>query len=252
MSDLLLPDGMTVEAAAGALNQRFALRERELTETERTFYDTFDGLLQADGLVAAHEKGHFSVNDSHEIPWATPPRRLLAVELAPSPLREVLEPVIGARALLPRAHVRASLRAFDVLDDRRKTVARVILEQPQLAVSDRRTVALMLRAGVIGMRGYDEHLASVRKALERDLGYRKAHRPLAEEAVIAGGGAPEGRSSKPKVQLRAKQPATQAVAAVLSAQWEVIDANLEGTIRDIDAEFLHDFRVAVRDRKSVV
>jgi CHAD domain-containing protein len=250
MSDLLLPEGTRVEAASSALRQRLQLREREQTETEQTFYDTFDGLLHADGLIAEHEDGHFRVGDSHVIPWAAPPRRLLAIELPPSPLRELLEPVIGVRALLPRARVRVRVHAFDVLDDRRKTVARLILQEPQVALSERRTVALAPRVRVTGVRGYDGELARVRKTLERELGYRTARRPLADEAVIAGGGSPEGNSSKPIVPLKPKQPAVRAVAAVLTAQWEVIDANLEGTIADIDAEFLHDFRVAVRRSRA--
>jgi CHAD domain-containing protein len=250
MSDLLLPEGATVEAASSALHQTLQLRDGEPSETERTFYDTFDGLLHADGLVAAHEDGHFRVGGSHVIVWATPPRRLLAIELPPSPLRELLEPVIGVRALLPRARVRVRVQAFDVLDDRRKTVARLILQQPQLALSERRTVALAPRVRVTGVRGYDRELARVRKTLERELGYRTAHRPLADEAVIAAGGNPEGNSSKPVVPLKPKQPAVPAVAAVLTAQWEVIEANLEGTIADIDAEFLHDFRVAVRRSRA--
>jgi CHAD domain-containing protein len=250
MSDLLLPDGTTVEAARSALRQRLRLRERDQTETERTFYDTFDGLLHADGLIAAHEDGHFRVGDSQAIPWVAPPRRLLAIELPPSSLRELLEPVIGVRALLPRARVRVRVHAFDVLDDRHKTVARLILQEPQLELSERRTVALSPRVRVTGVRGYERELARVRKTLVRGLGYRTAHRPLADEAVIAAGGNPEGNSSKPFVPLKPKQPAVRAVAVVLNAQWEVIDANLEGTIADIDAEFLHNFRVAVRRSRA--
>jgi CHAD domain-containing protein len=250
MSDLLLPEGTTVEAASSALHRTLQLRDREQTETDRTFYDTFDGLLHADGLIAAHEDGHVRVGESHVIAWAAPPRRLLAIELPPSPLRELLEPVIGVRALLPQARVRVGLHAFDVLDDRRKTIARLILQEPQLELSERRTVALAPRVRVMGVRGYDRELGRVRKTLERELGYRTAHRPLADEAVIAGGGNPEGHSSKPVVPLKPKQHAVRAVAAVLNAQWQVIDANLEGTIADIDAEFLHDFRVAVRRSRA--
>ena len=38
---------------------------------------------------------------------------------------------------------------------------------------------------------------------------------------------------------------------MLRALLEVIEANLEGTIADIDSEFLHDFRVAVRRSRAV-
>jgi CHAD domain-containing protein len=250
MSELLLPEGATVQNASSALRQRLELREREQTVIERSFYDTFDGLLHAAGLIAEHQDGRFGVGDSHAIPWAAPPRRVLAIELSPSPLRELLEPVIGVRALLPQARVRVRMHGFDVLDDRHKTIARLTFEEPELALSERRVVALRPRARVTGVRGYDRDLARVRKLLEHELRYRAAHQPLADEAVVAAGGTPAGHSSKPRVPLKRRQPSVQAVAAVLASQWQVVHANLEGTIADIDAEFLHDFRVAVRRSRA--
>jgi CHAD domain-containing protein len=43
----------------------------------------------------------------------------------------------------------------------------------------------------------------------------------------------------------------RAAAVVLRGMLEVIDANLDGTIADIDTEFLHDLRVSVRRSRSV-
>ncbi len=251
MSDLLLPEGLTVEAASSALQRRFAIRERELTETERTFYDTFDGLLHADGLVATHQDGHFYVGDSYEIPWPTAPRRLLANELSASPMRDALEPVIGVRALLPRARLRIRVHAFDVLNRDDKTIARIALEEPMLVSSERRLVALRPRVRLTPVRGYDRQCARVRKTVERELGFEQAQQPLADEAVIADGRLLEGISSKPTVKLRGRQPAVLAVTGVLERLWEVIDANLAGTLADLDSEFLHDFRVAIRRSRAV-
>ncbi|HWE33952.1 MAG TPA: CHAD domain-containing protein [Solirubrobacteraceae bacterium] len=251
MSDLLLPEGTTVQAASDALSRHFTLRERGLTETERTFYDTFDGLLHGDGLVATHTDGHFSVGERYEVPWPTPPRRLLANELPPSPLRDALEPVIGVRALLPRARVRSRVHPFDVLNRDGKTIGRIALEEPLLVGSERRLVALRSRVRLTGVRGYDRQCARVRKAVERELGFERAQQPLADEAVIADGGLLEGISSKPTVKLRGRQPAVLAVTGVLERLWEVVDANLAGTIADLDSEFLHDFRVAIRRSRAV-
>ncbi len=58
-------------------------------------------------------------------------------------------------------------------------------------------------------------------------------------------------SPKVHVQLSFDERADHAVAAVLKSLLGVIEANIEGTIEDLDSEFLHDLRVAVRRSRSV-
>ena len=65
------------------------------------------------------------------------------------------------------------------------------------------------------------------------------------------GGLPGGFPAKIAVPLRADQRADSGAAAVLRALLGVIEANLEGTIEDLDSEFLHDLRVSVRRSRAV-
>ncbi len=102
-----------------------------------------------------------------------------------------------------------------------------------------------------GVRGYDDELAAVQRTLEDELGFTRAEEPLVDEAVRAVGGVPGGVPSKISVSLAADQRADAAAVAVLRALLEVIEANVDGTIADIDAEFLHDFRVSVRRSRAV-
>src|SRR5581483_1708628 len=53
------------------------------------------------------------------------------------------------------------------------------------------------------------------------------------------------------LSLRPDQRADSAAAAVLHWLLELIETNLEGTIADLDSEFLHDLRVAVRRSRAV-
>jgi CHAD domain-containing protein len=255
--DLLLPDGVNPEAASAMLHERLRLRDRETSDSERTFYDTFDGLLHAAGLWAVHEQGRLSLGGSNgaspgpSAAWASAPRRVLPIELEPGPLREALVPVVGVRALLARVLVRSRSQAFDVLDDEHKTVVRMTLELPALVASPQREFELRTRLRLSAVRGYDKALARTRRTLERELGFSVPRRPLVDEAVRAAGGRPAGISSKPAVKLKFEQRTDAATVAVLRALLEVVQANLEGTIADVDAEFLHDFRVAVRRSRAV-
>jgi CHAD domain-containing protein len=256
-ADLLLPEGATAEEASGALRAHLRLRERDAVATDRTFYDTFDGRLRGAGLAAAHGGGRLTVfeidgaEDGTAAEWASPPRRVVAIELDAGPLRDALVPVIGVRALLAQVQIRVVAREYDVLDEAEKTVVRLTLSEPAVVASERRLIPLRPRLGLAPVRGYDKELSRTRKVLERELGLTGPSEPLVDEAIRAAGGDPAGHASKPAVRLWAGQRTDHAAVAVLRALLDVIQANLEGTIADLDAEFLHDFRVAIRRSRAV-
>ena len=62
----------------------------------------------------------------------------------------------------------------------------------------------------------------------------------------------EGHHDEPTVPLEPDLPAIEGFRRVLANLMASVDANLPGTIDDIDAEFLHDLRVAVRRSRSVL
>ena len=256
-TDFLPPDELTLDAAGDALGGYLEVNERGDTDTDRTFYDTFDGLLYSAGLCAVHERGRMALVDrstgaeqaSAQMPAPTEP--LLASAMERCPLRDALLPTVEFRALLPLVHVHSRVRALDVLDEERKTVVRMTLEQPTVVASSSRQHQLRPRVRLSAVRGYDDELESVRDALEGTLGWKAADQPLVDEAVRAGGGVPGGTPAKIEVKLSPGQRADAAAATVLGRLLEVIEANVEGTIADIDSEFLHDFRVSVRRSRSV-
>ena len=91
----------------------------------------------------------------------------------------------------------------------------------------------------------------MRRAVEEDLGLVRAERTLADEAVLAAGGRPAGVSSKLAIELERSEPAGPAAARVLAQLQAIAEANVPGTLADLDTEFLHDLRVAVRRTRSV-
>jgi CHAD domain-containing protein len=101
------------------------------------------------------------------------------------------------------------------------------------------------------VRGYEDELASVRGVIERDVGFRATDQPLVDEAVRASGGVPGGIAAKVSVRLQPTMRADAAAVTVLRRLLEVIEANFDGTIADIDSEFLHDLRVSVRRSRAV-
>ncbi|MBV9837001.1 MAG: CHAD domain-containing protein [Solirubrobacterales bacterium] len=257
MSEFLPPDAMTLQAAGQALSRSLEAYERGVQETDRTFYDTFDGLLHQAGLSVVHESGRLmaleqsSGEELASLASAQPIEPLFANQLDPGPLRDVLGPIVEQRALLPLAHVHCRARGFGILDGHLKTVVRAMLEEPMLVEPSSSTVPLRPRLRVAAVPGYDHALARVQHALEHELGFRAADQLLVDEAVRAAGGIPGGISAKVEVPLSFEQRSDAAAAAVLSRLREVIEANLPGAIAALDSEFLHDLRVSVRRSRTV-
>jgi CHAD domain-containing protein len=254
VTDFLPPEAQTLEAARETVSSLLEIREGPVREARRTFYDTFDGLLHARGLSLVGEQGELALigNDSGEECARGEVRargEVLVLDLEPGRLRDALLPIVKVRALLPLAEVRTRLRALDVLDDERKTVVRMTLEAAEL-IGNGSNLQLRPRLHVAPVRGYDAEFAELRAKLQ-DRGFVATEEPLFDEAVSALGGVPGGTSSRVDVQLQPDQRSDTAAAAILRRLLDVIEANLEGSIADIDSEFLHDFRVAVRRSRAV-
>ena len=246
--ELLVPDGLDSSLLAAAVTSSgLSVEDAGSDDAQRTYYDTFDGRLCASGRPATYEDGRLALNGV----WAAierAPERMLAADLQPGPLRDALSPLIDVRALLPLAEVRVHERRLRILDSERKTVVRASIEEPTLAPSG---ATLRPRVRLVALRGYDSELASVQKLLERELGLRASPLTLIDEAVAVLGGKPEGVSSKVAVEMSFGQRSDEAAVAELRRLLEIIEQNLEGTIADLDSEFLHDLRVAVRRSRSV-
>ena len=249
-TELLLPRRMTTTAVLDALSSRLSLDEG--TGTQR------DGLLRAAGVAFVHESGRLalvSIDDGVEragLPAPEPPERVFAAELEPGPLRDALLPIIEVRALLPLMHIHSAQRGFGVLDADAKTVVRLALDAPEVVASPNRRLALAPRIRIEAVRGYGKALTRVRKTLIDDLGLTAADRSVLDEAVIATGATPGGVSSKVDIALARDQRSDVAVASVLRPLAAIMESNLPGTIADIDSEFLHDYRVAVRRSRAVM
>ncbi|HWH94050.1 MAG TPA: CHAD domain-containing protein [Baekduia sp.] len=246
-----------LEAGDAALAAGLRLVIGAATSVERTYYDTFDGRLHADGLTLLWQDGGLVLLDDAHRERATQPfdesrDRLLPATWPPGPLRDAVLPLVDVRALLAVARVTGRARTGRVLNDDDKTVVRLALEAPALRIDgpSSRARPLRCRLRLVPVRGYGKELSRVRRDLERGLALTPAGEALPDEAMRAGGRAPEGISSKLAIALRSEQRADSAATMLLTHLLGTIRQNLPGTLDDTDSEFLHDLRVAVRRSRS--
>jgi CHAD domain-containing protein len=170
--------------------------------------------------------------------------------LPPGPLREHLGPVVGVRALAPVARAVSVVRERPALNSDDKTVARVTVDR--MSVSYPSAATPPARLAVTALRGYQPQAGRLAEALADAPGVTDATQSALEAALAAAGRRPGDYSGKINVELTPTMPATAALAAVLTALLDTLEANVQGTVRDLDIEFLHDLRIAVRRTRSAL
>jgi CHAD domain-containing protein len=244
--EYVLRDGVDLDAISAALPSRFEIAAAPGRSSQRTFYDTFDGRLHARGLALVHEDRRLALTDERRrelaaVELSRRPRPLLASDLPEGRLREALAPIVGVRALGEIVRVRTRVVPARVLNADAKTVVRLFVEEPS---------ALPARVRLAGVRGYDKALMAVRRALEGKLGLEVAEEPIPDAAVRRAGGLPGGLTSNLDVRLPPGQRADAAASVLLRSLLRMVEQNLPGAIADVDSEFLHDLRVAVRRSRS--
>ena len=223
-------------------------------EVRRTWYDSFDGRLRSDGLTLCREMAagrHRLVLSEGMAPVAAseagpgdPSRTGL---LPPGALRDRIAPVLEDRVLLPLAELVSRERVTPVLNRDDKTVVRVILESRRIVRP--RHQPLPATVTVRPLRGYVKEAERIAAILCADGRLRACPDGPAEEVLAVVGPAPVPTLN---LELQPELPSGAAVRAVLIRLLDIFEANLDGTIRDLDTEFLHDLRVAVRRARSVL
>jgi CHAD domain-containing protein len=174
----------------------------------------------------------------------------LVSELPVGPLREALAPVAGVRALLPVARATSALADLRAVNADDKTVAVVTVDH--MTLTQPRRAETPARISVGALRGYQAQAVRLADALAQAPGVTTAVHSAFDSALSAAGRRPGDYSSKIDVQLSVDMPAALALATVLGRLFDTAQANVPGTIRDVDIEFLHDLRIAIRRTRSVL
>jgi CHAD domain-containing protein len=229
----------------------------------RTWLDTFDWRLYRAGL-ALEQTGE---RDAVDLTLTGRDGEVLATErigagdqvprwpskldgLPAGPLSEMLEPVVGVRALSPvaRATSRLSERRAVNADD--KTIARLGVDR--MTVSYPTKASAPVRLTVTAVRGYQTQTDRLAAALSCVPGISADSASGLDVALAAAQQRPRAAGKADGVRLRSETPAVAAMASILAALMDAVEVNIPGTIRDIDTEFLHDLRVAVRWTRSAL
>jgi CHAD domain-containing protein len=253
------------QRVAAALEPRFRVVQEARRHAQQVWLDTFDWRLHAAGLVLRQVSGPGAgelvlTTAAGEAVLSQPltadrARRgarwpgLLSV-IPDGPLRDRLGPVVDVRALLPLARAEGTVTRLRVLDGEAKTVARITVDSGTL--SRPTPVPLPPRLLVTAVRGYDSAAGRAARLLGVADGFAPGTTPAFATVLAAAGREPGDYTGGLDVTLSPSRPARQALAIVLRRLADIISANVGFVLRDVDTEFLHDLRVAVRRTRSAL
>ncbi len=246
--DRVIHRDLSVDTAIEALfRSGFELGERQ--SSQRTVLDTFDGRLHAAGMRLEHH----SVGTRQELVLTaagTIPARVIttavprwATDTPRGPFRARLAPVVEVRALLPLLTFTDTWQPAIGRDRTGKTIVTLMLH-----------VAVGVVPWSIEVVRQPGHAAAAQRAVDLllGLGFDPVPDDLASAVMSASGVAAHGHRDSPTVALSTVQPGWTGWRDVLLNLAESARANWRGTIDDIDTEFLHELRVALRRSRSIL
>ncbi len=245
-----------------ALGEGWVLAEEPAARRRYECADSFDWRLHDEGtglvLVRVGTQRRWELSPAQGPVLAVPtghglPARL--EDLPAGPLAEALAGCLPPRALLARAVIDARARRWRLLDAEGKTVLRLVEEDGHAVATEvGRSARHALRRRLLlqSLKGYDDIGDRVAFLLEsRGGGRRVAGCPCAA-AYDAVGVVPGGYSSKIRVPLIPELTAAEATHRICLHLLHTLEVNVAGTRADLDPEFLHDLRVAVRRTRSAL
>jgi CHAD domain-containing protein len=227
-------------------------------EQGRTVLDTFDGRLHGAGLQLVREALDATSGRATLLLTGrdTPPAHLdterrpgWPSELPPGPFRSRIAAVTKERVLLPVLTYRSTVRRARRVDSRGK--ATVVVDVHQDVTAGEPSVGAGWFAEVLPVLGHDGPRENTLDRL-RSAGLDVLAGDGSALVAARVGAQLAGFSSSPSVPLDAAEPALDAYRRVLGNLAATVVANLPGTIDDLDSEFLHELRVAVRRSRSIL
>ncbi len=259
-----ISDGSALDSVIGRILKGHDLEEAPAYVVTRTFLDSFDWRLYSGGVQIWMERGEGETVKAalyqKGIPKSSPARRFALTETVPAtsddlprgPVRKEIAKLLEMRVLLPQVEIKSYIRRLNILDDRGKTVLRVYIEESASRdPSGEEYKDCGSRLILQPVKGYPEPQARVEKIADK-MGLRQSKQGLLEEALSAIGKDLCSYSSKIGFSFAPDMHSDLAAREILLHLLDIIETNLPGVKANLDSEFLHDMRVAVRRMRSAL
>jgi CHAD domain-containing protein len=247
--------GEGVAAIVGELPGRYQLEGPDTSNSRIRYYDTFDWRLYRKKLLFAATGGSLVLSDFKDREYGrvkgSAKTRFFWWELEESALRERLKNVIDMRALLPLSTIQSETASYRLLNRDRKTIARFALRKDSPEGDASAVIPGILTLEEI--RGYDGAFDSLLEICDGlGLSAISTKKQLRTRAFSASNRTLLDYGDKFRVDLADGISVGSAVSTICLELVRAMEINHPGVVGDLDSEFLHDFRIAVRRTRSLL
>ncbi len=250
-----IPPGHDAKRWIRELTDRYSVQEGRIRHEKISFYDTFDWRLFHRSLVlyASGKKLYlrklFDAATLHSAIVASPP--VFAGDLPDGDLKKRLASIVNVRALGKLADMYSRKMTYRISSRGKKPVARLVHEEYRLS-RDKDTPALAAYLWWKPGKDSSRSSRSLEKRLE-EAGFAEIKKEDIYVMVLkAAGKKPGDYSSKVTISLSSDMRSDEAMKTILRFLLRVIRINEPHIEKDLDTEFLHDFRVAIRRTRSAL
>lgn len=238
------------------IGQHFRIKKMPRNRQFQWYFDTFDWRLYNNGMFLFREKNNYYLNSHKDyqnlnsITIISENHPKFWWDFPEGPLQKKLSNLLDIRALMLLTRVNLEISPYYILNEDDKIILKVFFTKIYFHQNNRSTL-FKESIELHPIRGYRKEYQSILQIIKNNANLTQAP-PLLDLIFEKIGLIPGDYSSKMNVILTAEMPARLALKKILERLLDVMRKNLMGMKKDIDSEFLHDFRVSIRRTRSAL
>lgn len=256
------PEEFNPDQFVNQIQSHYRLLEQPVYQVKRIYLDSFDWRMYSGGVALWTEQideassicqngipnapGSISFSMSGSLPRSPE-------DIPPGRIRDIASKILGVRVFLPQVEVKSKVRCIRMLDTAEKTVLRIMIEtNSSRAHGKGKYVACGDCIRLLPVRGYQQPLSTISELITSSFGVSAAKQSLLDDALKSIGMRAGNYSTKLCFSFDPNMRADLAAKQIHLFLLDIIEANVPGVKANLDSEFLHDLRVAVRRTRSAL
>lgn len=257
-SRCVFPEKLAKDYIIASLRERFVVADSHIDELPVSIVDSFEWALYQNNMIAFRDldyklhvwnSDNLYADESVGLIESNTPEARFWWDFKESAPRDILQKLLKLRALMPMAEGTLTIENHSLQDNNGKT--QVFLQIASFYRTEEPDAAALTEAELIPVTGYDSEYREASKIMFGLGGFEPSLNPI-DSLLSAIGVTPKPYNVKPDLQFEAGLPARSAANYIISQMIEKQRLTEQGVIDDIDTEFLHHFRVALRMSRAAI